>query len=93
MDASTCPGCARRDARIAELEAIVATLEAQLAEQKKRVADLEARLKTNSSNSSIPPSANPSVLRRPSRKRNPNANEALNLATKLTFANCCRPNA
>ena len=78
----------------------MATLEAQLAEQKKRiadqdkrVADLEARLKTNSSNSSIPPSANPSVLRRPSRKRNPNANAALNLATKLTFANCCRLNA
>ena len=66
MDASMCPGCARRDARIAELEAIVATLKGQSAEQKKRiadqdkrVADLEARLKTNSANSSIPPSANP----------------------------------
>jgi transposase len=45
MDASTCPGCCQRDARIAELE--------------RRVAELEARLGTNSSNSSVPPSANP----------------------------------
>src|SRR5436190_19351503 len=45
MDASTCPGCRERDARIAELE--------------RRVAELEARLGTNSSNSSLPPSANP----------------------------------
>jgi transposase len=45
MDASTCPGCRVRDARIAELE--------------QRVAALEARLGTNSSNSSVPPSANP----------------------------------
>src|SRR6202795_748108 len=45
MDASICPGCCQRDARIAELE--------------RRVAELEARLGTNSSNSSVPPSANP----------------------------------
>jgi transposase len=45
MDAPDCPGCRARDARIAELE--------------RRVAALEARLGTNSSNSSLPPSANP----------------------------------
>ena len=45
MAAPDCPGCRERDARIAELE--------------QRVAALEARLGTNSSNSSVPPSANP----------------------------------
>jgi transposase len=40
-----CPGCRERDARIDALE--------------RRIADLEARLKTNASNSSTPPSANP----------------------------------
>ena len=45
MDASGCPGCSARDARIADLE--------------RRLAELEARLKTNASNSSTPPSANP----------------------------------
>jgi transposase len=45
MDASGCPGCAERDARIADLE--------------RRLAELEARLKINSRNSSTPPSANP----------------------------------
>jgi len=45
MDASGCPGCRERDARIADLE--------------RRVAELEARLNTNASNSSTPPSANP----------------------------------
>jgi transposase len=45
MDASGCHGCNQRDARIAELE--------------RRLAELEARLNTNASNSSTPPSANP----------------------------------
>jgi transposase len=49
MDADTdvpeCPGCRRRDAVIADLL--------------RRVAALEAKLNANSSNSSIPPSANP----------------------------------
>lgn len=44
-DIPECPGCRRRDAIIADLL--------------KRVAALEARLNANSSNSSIPPSANP----------------------------------
>lgn len=45
MDTPSCPGCCERDARLAELE--------------RRLAELEARLATNSSNSSVPPSANP----------------------------------
>src|SRR5437763_4564945 len=45
MDTPECAGCRSRDARIAELE--------------RRLAQLEARLGTNSTNSSVPPSANP----------------------------------
>jgi transposase len=45
MDALDCPGCRQRDARIAELE--------------QRISALEARLGTNSTNSSLPPSSNP----------------------------------
>lgn len=45
MEIPQCPGCRARDARIAELE--------------QRIAALEARLGTNSTNSSLPPSANP----------------------------------
>jgi transposase len=55
MGASTCPGCCERDARIAELE--------------RRVAELEARLGTNSSNSSLPPSANPLDAPKPVKKK------------------------
>jgi transposase len=52
MDVPACPGCRERDARIAELERRLAELEAL-------VRDLTARLGINSSNSSVPPSANP----------------------------------
>lgn len=52
MDVPACPGCRERDARIAELERRVAELEAL-------ARDLTARLGINSSNSSVPPSANP----------------------------------
>jgi len=45
MNVLPCPGCRERDARIAELET--------------RLANLEARLNTNATNSSTPPSANP----------------------------------
>lgn len=45
MDGPFCSGCRSRDARIVELE--------------RRIATLEARLGTNSTNSSVPPSANP----------------------------------
>src|SRR3954463_12703494 len=61
MGASTCPGCCERDARIAELE--------------RRLAELEARLGTNSSNSSLPPSADPlgapKLVRKKKSKRKP----------------------
>jgi transposase len=47
----TCRGCRQRDARIAELE--------------RRVAELQARLGTNATNSSLPPSANPADAPKP----------------------------
>jgi transposase len=52
MEHPTCPGCRQRDLLIAALQQQVATLEA-------RVRALEERLARNSSNSSVPPSANP----------------------------------
>ena len=55
MDASGCPGCSERDARITDLE--------------RRLAQLEARLKTNASNSSTPPSANPLGAEKPVKKK------------------------
>jgi hypothetical protein len=55
MDASGCRGCSERDARIADLE--------------RRLAELEARLKTNASNSSTPPSANPVGADKPAVKK------------------------
>ena len=45
MDESACPGCRQRDDEIAEL--------------RRRLAAIEAKLNTNSGNSSTPPSANP----------------------------------
>jgi transposase len=65
-----CPGCRARELRIAELERRNAELE-------QRVSSLEARLGNNSSNSSIPPSANPldapKPVRKPKSKRRPGA--------------------
>src|SRR5437763_3004826 len=55
MDGPQCPGCRERDARIMELE--------------RRLSVLEARLQTNSSNSSTPPSANPLGARPPVTKK------------------------
>lgn len=55
MDIPECAGCRARDARIAELE--------------QRIAALEARLGTNSTNSSVPPSANPLGAPRPVRTK------------------------
>src|SRR5438105_12105274 len=52
MDGPVCQGCRERDA-------LIATLQARIAELEQRLAALEARLGTNSSNSSVPPSANP----------------------------------
>src|SRR5688572_17656435 len=52
MDVPSCAGCRERDERIAKLEADVAELRSQLRE-------LQARLKQDSTNSSLPPSVNP----------------------------------
>jgi transposase len=62
MEAPTCPGCLERDARIAELERRVAELEGV-------VRDLQGRLGTNSTNSSVPPSANPLDAPKPKAKK------------------------
>jgi transposase len=51
MAAAACPGCLRRDERIAALE--------------HRVAELEARLGANATNSGTPPSANPPAVPKP----------------------------
>jgi transposase len=55
MEASGCSGCRERDARIADLE--------------RRLAAVEVRLKTNASNSSTPPSANPLGADKPVKKK------------------------
>ena len=62
MDISGCPGCSERDARIADLER-------RLIESERRLAELEARLKTNASNSSTPPSANPLDAAKPVKEK------------------------
>jgi len=55
-----------RDARIAELEALVASLSAKLEAALKRIAELEEKLGESSRNSSKPPSSDaPSVTRTP----------------------------
>src|SRR5215470_12168308 len=55
MATVTCPGCLERDERIAALE--------------RRVAALEARLGTNATNSSLPPSASPPGAPKPVTKK------------------------
>lgn len=57
-----CPGCRQRDALIVELQRQVADLAT-------RVRDLEQRLGVNSSNSSLPPSANPPATPKPVTKK------------------------
>lgn len=59
MESLDCAGCRQRDAIIAELMAKIAVMDQRLAEQDRRLAELEGRLKTNSSNSSMPPSSDP----------------------------------
>ena len=58
MRKTRCQGCRQRDARIAALEKQVAALVAE-------VRELRARLNQNASNSSVPPSANPSAAAKP----------------------------
>lgn len=62
MDKSICPGCRQRGGIIAELLRRVADLETT-------VRDLQARLGQNSSNSSLPPSANPPGAPKPAAKK------------------------
>src|SRR5205085_12673030 len=57
-----CQGCRERDARIAQLEQTLAKLI-------QRIRELEARLNLNSTNSSIPPSANPLQAAPPVKKK------------------------
>jgi len=61
MEQPDCPGCRQRDVLITALQQQVRALEA-------RVRDLEEHLGRNSSNSSIPPSANPPQAPSPVRK-------------------------
>ena len=75
MDGPDCAGCRQRDAIIAALTTKIATLEQQVADlhelvvrQSQRLAELESRLKTNSSNSSQPPSADPPSAPKPPAK-------------------------
>jgi len=62
MEVSGCFGCREREARIVLLEGRVAELETL-------VRDLTARLNTNSTNSSLPPSANPLGTPKPPAKK------------------------
>lgn len=68
MSETACPGCRERDA-------VIATLLQRIEQLEQRVRDLETRLGQNSSNSSLPPSANPptaqpAVVKKPTgRKR------------------------
>jgi len=62
MEVLDCPGCRARDALIAEMRRQIESL-------LRRVAELEARLKANSTNSSLPPSANPLTAPPPPRKK------------------------
>jgi transposase len=64
-DAPACPGCRQRDRRIAELERQVAGLQTQVRRLRQRLRRVvgddkgNTRQQPNSTNSSIPPSANP----------------------------------
>ncbi len=60
-----------RDARIAELEAQVATLTKLLGQALKRIDELEAKLAQNSSNSSKPPSSDPPGAPRTPKEKSP----------------------
>jgi transposase len=55
----TCRGCLERDERIRALERHVADLEQRLRDLETQLREALARLGTNATNSSVPPSANP----------------------------------
>ncbi len=60
-----CPGCRQRDVLIAALQQHLAALQGRSDALEQRVRDLEARLGTNATNSSLPPSANPPQAPKP----------------------------
>jgi transposase len=61
-----CEGCARLEAKLAELMAAFAEQQATITRQAERIAQLEERLRTSSKNSSKPPSSDsPSTPSRP----------------------------
>ena len=62
MSGPSCQGCRQRDAALAALQQQVGALQ-------ERVRDLEARLGQNSSNSSLPPSADPPHAPKPAAKQ------------------------
>jgi transposase len=62
MVTPSCPACADRDQ-------VIAALQQQVADLQDQVRDLQARLGTNASNSSLPPSANPPGAPKPVQKK------------------------
>jgi transposase len=69
MASVTCPGCFERDERIRELERRAAALEERLRDVEGQLREALARLGTNATNSSVPPSANPPGAPKPVTKR------------------------
>ena len=70
MAVVTCPGCLERAARIRELEQYAADLKRRVGELESQLREALARLGTNATNSSVPPSANPPGAPKPvTRKR------------------------
>ena len=61
----TCPGCLERDERILALERRAADLEQRVGDLEAQLREALARLGTNATNSSVPPSANPPQAPKP----------------------------
>lgn len=64
-----CPGCRQRDARIVELERLLARRDTRIAKLEERVRTVTADTRPNATNSSIPPSANPLDAPKPVTKK------------------------
>jgi transposase len=61
----TCPGCLERDERIRALEQRAADLEQRVRDLEAQLREALARLGTNATNASVPPSANPPQAPKP----------------------------